>query len=162
MAKPEIWVVRADKSIASKVEESSFLAIGWFEMGDPRELATKEEFMAKYQFVYQKNAKRSTGAASQLYRFVRDIQKGDLVLTPLSSSREILIGRVTSDYAYDEKAVSVRYPNIRTVKWLKRVSRDKLSPQLRGSVGSIMTLFKISDYLPEVEHLLDDRSLDGE
>ncbi len=155
--KPEAWVVRADKPIANKVEKTSRVAIGWVQMGDLYALKTKEEFQGKYQTIFGATGSKMQTGANQLYRFVIEIQRKDYVITPLSASREILIGTVTGDYSYDPLAVSTGYPNVRAVTWLKKISRDILSPKLRGSSGSIMTVFNISKYLSEIENFLDKK-----
>ncbi|MEQ4489905.1 MAG: hypothetical protein AAC990_06055 [Dehalococcoides mccartyi] len=152
--KPEVWVIRADKSIANKVENGLLVAIGWPQMGDLSKLNTKEEYQKHYQNVYGTIGSKVTTGANQLYRFVLKVQIGDYVLTPLSLSREILIGKVIGDYAYDPQAVSTDYPNVRNVSWYKKISRDVLSPKLKGSSGSIMTVFNISKYLPEIEDMI--------
>lgn len=152
--KPEVWVVRADKPIVNIVERGLLVAIGWPKMGDLSKLNTKDEFQKNYQRIYCTTSCKVTNAANQLYRFVKEIQKEDYVLTPLSVSREILIGKITGDYHYDPNAISVDYPHVRTVRWEKKLSRDILPPKLKGSSGSIMTVFNLSKYLSEIEELV--------
>jgi restriction system protein len=150
----EIWVIRAGKSIADRIEQSKLVAIGWYQMGDLSKLNTREDFKAKYREVYAENDNRVGIGAGQLFRFSKEISIGDTVLTPLSASREILIGKITSDYKYDKIAISESYPNVRSVEWLKKISRDIVSQQMRNSLGGLQSLFTITDHGKEVEKLL--------
>jgi len=154
MAKREVWVVRADTPIVDRVEIASLVAIGWSQMGDLTGIGEREKFKEKYKSIYSESDMRVAIGAGQLYRFAREIDKADLVLTPLSASREVLIGEVTGDYMHNPSLISKDYPHIRTVKWLKKLSRDSLSIPLRNSLGGLMTVFKVSEHLSEVELLL--------
>jgi restriction system protein len=40
-------------------------------------------------------------SAGQLFRFVREMKVGDIVVFPLKRTAEIWLGRVTGDYTYD-------------------------------------------------------------
>jgi restriction system protein len=147
------WVVRARREIARDVEAKSFLAIGWPEVGDVSGLDSVHEFRDRFRRIYAFSEARVANAAGQLYRFVKEMKEGDLVMTPVDESRELIIGRVTGKYSYDPHAISADYPNIRQVTWLKTTSRHALSPKLRSSSGSILTVFSVSSYLLEVERL---------
>jgi restriction system protein len=70
----------------------------------------------------------------------------------------VLIGEVTGDYDFTPKAVSKDYPNIRKVKWLKKISRDNLSPQCKYAIGGIMTVFQVNGYLPEIKAILNEKT----
>ncbi|MBI4329790.1 MAG: restriction endonuclease [Chloroflexi bacterium] len=161
MAKREAWVVRAGEEIQDKVEKASVLAIGWRKMGDLKELKEREEFRERHESIYGETGARSAMGAGQLYRFVREMRKGDLVVSPLRASLEVLIGEVTGDYTHNPGQVSTDYPNIRPVKWSKKVSRDDLSAGLRRSLGGLATVFQVSDHLSEVEGLLTKQPGNG-
>lgn len=154
MAKSEVWVVRADKPIADRVEKAQLVAIGWFRMGDLKQLTARQDFKAKYREVYAENDNRVGIGAGQLFRFSKEISIGDLVLTPLSASREVLIGKIVSDYKFDKDLISEAYPNVRSVEWLKKISRDSISQQMRNSLGGLASVFKITDHVEEVNKLL--------
>ena len=160
MSDVQVWVVRAgvNNEIAREVEKSSVIAIGWTEMGDPTQLSGRDEFKARYKSTYAEdsNAKIAIGAG-QVYRFVREIQKGDLVLTPIAVSREILVGKVVGDHIFDPSTISKFYPNVRKVKWLKKVSRDDVSAPFRNALGGIMTVFTVNAYLQEVKTILGEQ-----
>lgn len=58
----------------------------------------------------------------QLWAFVREIQKGDIVALPLKSKPAIAIGRVEGNYEYNEAVPQLKH--IRQVIWLKIIPRS--------------------------------------
>jgi restriction system protein len=154
-----VWVVRAgvQAEAVEAVRKTSVIAIGWEEMGDCSGLAEREEFKARYREAYPEDtsAVRIAGQAGQVYRFACEIASGDIIMTPDSPAREVLIGKVTGGYRYDPSLVAGYYAHVRSVEWLKTVSRDDLSPTLRNVVGGALTLFAVEGYDSEVQRLLE-------
>lgn len=162
MADTHVWLVHTPIEIAQTVEKASVVAIGWEEMGDLSTLKTREEIKQKYESVYSETGVKAGIGAGQLHRFAHEIKKGDIVLTPLKISREVLIGQVISDYIYDPNIVSSRYPSIRRVKWLKKMSRDELSVPFRNTIGGIMTVFNVDAHSSEINKLLGKKAVEVE
>jgi restriction system protein len=134
------------------------VALGWEEMGDLSALPpNREAFKAEYNRVYP-NAKPGAIAvnAGQLFRFVHEMQPGDIVLYPSKVDKEIHIGRVTGPYRYD-KSIQPSYFHRRDVQWLKQVPRTRLSQGALYEIGSAMTLFQVKNYADEWLAILDDR-----
>lgn len=157
MANPQVWVVRAGVSnqIASVVEGASVVAIGWGVMGDLSGLSTRDDFRNLYRSKYPEDSEVKVGiGAGQVFRFVKEIQTGDTILTPVVVSREVLIGEIVGNYVFDPQIISEHYPNIRKVKWRKKVSRDDLSSQFRNTLGGLLTVFRADGFLEEVKALL--------
>lgn len=157
MANSQVWVVRAgvNNEIASEVETASVVAIGWSAMGNLAPLSSREDFKNCYRSKYPDDNKARVGkGAGQVYSFVQQIRKGDFVLTPIAVSREVLMGEVVGDYVFDLQVISKHYPNIRKVKWLKKVSRDDLSTPFRNTLGGLLTVFRADGFLEEVKVLL--------
>lgn len=160
MANPQVWVVRAgvNNEIASDVKRASVVAIGWDAMGDLTRLNTRDDFKNRYRSKYPGGNEAKVGiGAGQVYKFVQQIQKGDLVLTPIAVSREILIGEILGDYLFDAQVISNHYPNIRKVKWLKKVSRDDISVPFRNTLGGLSSVFRADGFLPDVKALLGEK-----
>ncbi len=160
MVNPHVWVVRAgvNNEIASEVGKASVVAIGWDKMGDLSELSTRDDFKNRYRTKYADDSGASVGiGAGQIYKFVQQIQKGDFVLTPIRVSREVLIGEIIGDYTFDAQVISARYPHIKKVQWLKKVSRDDISVPFRNTLGGLSTVFRGDEFLPEVKVLLGEK-----
>lgn len=161
MANPQVWIVRAgvNNEIASDVKRASVVAIGWAEMGDLTALGTRDDFKNLYRSTYPDDNEAKVGiGAGQVYRFVKEIQTGDIVLTPIAVSRELLIGKVMGNYVFDSRVISKHYPNIRKVKWLRKdVSRDDLSMSFRNTLGGLSSVFTANAFLSEVKVLLGEK-----
>ena len=157
MTKPKhAWMVRAgnDNELADVVQGENVVAIGWMKLGGVSGLTTREDVKQHYRDVYPEDSSgRVAVNAGQVYRFAQEIQEGDYALTYIKSSREILIGLVESSYQYLDDAYLDRYPHVRHVKWLRKVSRDDFGPQARKSLGSPPTVFNLDDYLGQIHSL---------
>lgn len=155
MANPKAWIVRAPIEIASKIEVNSVAAIGWFEVGNLSSLDTKVKMKGAYHSAYPDNSEAKINAgAGQLYRFTHEIQKGDFVITPLKLIREALFGEVVGDYEYDPEIISKKYPNIRRVKWIEKVPRNKLFPPFINAVRGQLTVFQAKAFSSRPEWLI--------
>jgi len=85
-------------------------------------------------------------AVSQVYRFVNEIQQGDLVVTYSPTTRKYLIGTVTGKPLYFRDRSNISMDISRPVDWsATEVDRDNLSIATRNTLGSIMTVFKLPD-----------------
>jgi restriction system protein len=153
-----VWVVKAGEGseVVDQVESADVVAIGWQEMGDCSDLQTREDFKRVYREAYPEDtsASRIGLQAGQVYRFVREVSEGDIVMTPDSPQRELLMGRIAGDYRYDPNAIGERYPQVRPVEWVRRISRDDLTPGLASVVTSWLTIFAVEGWDSEVETLL--------
>lgn len=156
--RPEhVWMVRSgsDNELVDQVEKQQAVAIGWSEMGDLSDLKTREDFKERYRETYPDHSDRRVAVnAGQIYRFCRELEPSDYVLTYDKASREILIGVAEEPYEYRPDLFSGRYPNIHRVRWLTRTSRDDYSTATRNSMGSILTVFQLDDYLDEIHRVV--------
>ena len=86
------------------------------------------------------------------------MQVGDYVV--FSCGDICHIGRVTSDYYFDDTANENQnpdYTNIRNVEWLKKdIRKSDLSQALQNSLGAAMSVFGLNDYKSAVYALLND------
>jgi len=87
----------------------------------------------------------------QIERFLNEIRVDDYVLTPVPG-RNVLIGKVTSNYRYDP--TSTGKPHRRSVEWRSTVSRDDLSVPLKNALGGLMTVFRVTGHADEISRLL--------
>ena len=130
--------------------EQTCVALGWDAFGDLSRLpANRDAFKAEYDRVYPDTKAGAIPVnAGQLYRFVHEMQPGDLVLYPSKMDKLVHIGRVTSPYEYDPRG-EPGYPHRRKVTWLKQVPRTRLSQGALYEIGSAMSLFQVKNYADE-------------
>lgn len=150
------WVVRAGRGsvYADQFEREGVVAVGWSEIDDLSSAQSREDFnqLICDQYPNWKDG-RQIATASQLYRFVRELSEGDLVLTPVSDTRTIKIGKIVSDYAYRPEVIE-GHPHTRDVEWNREISRDELSVPARNSAGSSLTLFSMNEHTEEISAIL--------
>jgi restriction system protein len=141
-----MWMIRAGEG-GFRFEDfkaNSSVSIGWHEVGDLSLRNTREDFLSAVRKAYPQMRKGQVpSAAGQLFRFVREIETDDTVITYSSEERVYLIGTVVSSYAF--KPVFGDHPNVRTIRWIGQISRDALSVDARNSLGSTLTLFRIPE-----------------
>lgn len=152
-----MWMVRAERGgvLFDQFESESIVAIGWVGMGDMSQLKSRDDFVAAAAKTYSSSTRAQIAAsAGQTYRFVREMQVGDRVITYSPGQRVYLVGEIRSEYRYEPHRIEDD-PNVRTVAWSGRVPRDLLSLAAKNSLGAISTLFLVpSDIGEEIERLL--------
>lgn len=126
------------------------IAIGWHEMGDLSSIAAdREELKAKLAETYPKSKPGAIPVhAGQLYKFITEVQMGDLVVYPSKIDRHIHVGKVASAHRYDP-SLNPEYPNVRDVKWLGEYPRTRFSQGALYEIGSALTLFQVKNYADE-------------
>ncbi len=116
------------------------------------------EFNRKYIPVYlAKNPdKTKIGAGlacGQLWTIAKGIQVGDIILSPTARRSGIyMVGEVLSEYTYHPDQ---SLPHRRQVKWFAEVERQKMTTELRNSIGGITTVINLDKYQKELELLIE-------
>ena len=147
-----IWGIHAGRSGDADVLflRKGVIAIGWDEMGDLTTLrGDREALKAKVVEAYPGMKSGAVpGQAGQLYRFMTEMQAGDLVVYPSKLDRQVHIGRVAGPHRYDP-STDQRYPNVRKVEWIGKFPRTRFSQGALYEIGSALTLFQIKNYADE-------------
>lgn len=127
-----------------------FIALGWHEVGDLSKLkADREAFKKAVAKAYpDKKPLGVANNAGQLFRFVHEMQTGDLVVYPSKQDRQVHIGRVEGSYVHDPAHVP-GYPNRRPVKWLTAAARTRFSQGALYEIGSALSFFQVSTFADE-------------
>ena len=157
MAEQVIWGIHPGKRGAAEAlfVRRKVIAIGWSDMGDLSQWMDRDAYKAAFAETYPGEKPGAIPTkAGQLYRFVQEMQIGDLVVCPLKLAREVRIGRVVGEYQH-ALDVDARYPNMRKVEWLKSVPRTSFSQGALYEMGSALTLFQIKSYADEVMAILE-------
>lgn len=141
-----MWMVRAgeDAFLIEDFRKGNYVSIGWNDLLDLSKIKNREEIkeLLDKKRGYSKKS-QTAHAAGQIARFLFDFEKGDYVVSYDPTNRMYIVGEIKSDYEYNPKLGD--YHNIRRVKWLGGVSRDKLSTPTRNTLGGISTVFKINE-----------------
>lgn len=141
-----MWMVRAGESafLFNEFQKKNIVAIGWNKIGDLSKLSRPEEIkqIMKEKFPEYKLGKLNI-SAGQVGRFRFNFKKGDTVITYNPEERVYLVGEILSNYEYNTELLE--YFHIRRVKWLGKVSRDKLSTPTKNTLGAISTVFELSE-----------------
>jgi len=140
-----LWVVRAGRR--GEQQETALterlVCHAWNELPDYSGCKNKDELRQLYVQTYPNESEKQVIAGmSQVWRFAREIQKGDLVALPLRTESSFAFGRVTGDYQYNLVAPNVMH--IRPVEWLKTIPRSRFPKDILFSMNSALTLFKVT------------------
>lgn len=141
------WMVRAERNgrLFDAFKEKSVVAIGWPALGDLSQAKTRKTISEGLAKAYAGAKPQSQAmAAGQLHRFVNEMNIGDMVVTYDPSRRVYLVGEIASAYRHDT-SIDPEDTQVRSVRWDGEVSRDLLSVESRNSLGSISTLFRLSN-----------------
>jgi restriction system protein len=162
--KNKMWMVRAgERSILfQEFKEKGIVAIGWIKAGDLSHVKSPQEVknIIWEKYADFKEAKKII-SASQVIRFRFDFSIGDYVVTYNSPERRYLVGQIVGEYEY--KGDRAEHKNIRKVKWIKEIGRDRLSTSTKNTLGAISTIFEIGeDAKTEIIDHLEGRAIEAE
>lgn len=151
-----LWGIHIKEQNDALSDDNPHVCIGWSDMGDLSSLETTEDIMTVYEQHFNKNNRAKGQDVGMIRRFLKEIQIGDYII--FAESSEFHIGRIESDYIYDDTDYpnqSSDYKNIRKVKWLKKhISRKDISKAMHNSLATAMSIFGINDYRSAVVDLL--------
>ena len=166
MADMTLWLTRAGRFGEGETLalEKNLAVIGWEEMPDLAQYPDRESLKAG---IAERYPDRSPGAvtnwAGQLWTFVHQIQKGDLVALPMKSRSAIVIGEVEGPYEY-RADLGEKFRHTRRVKWFPEMARTAFDQDLLYSLGAFMTVCKIERNNAEarVKAMLEGKTLQQE
>ena len=117
--------------------ERGVMGLRWYQLGDLRGYATKEEMRQRLLETRDDNTSQ-TNSARAVWQFVNDIKPGDVIFVKRGLKEIIGRGVVTGGYVYDPDGGE--YPHLREVSWKRQGSwpSDQQFP--------VKTLTEITDY----------------
>lgn len=120
-----------------------FVALAWQEFGRSAEGWDRREIRAELEPRLGRQA--AAIAAGHLYKFVNEVERGDVVITPTVKTRELLVGRVLGDYRHQPERLSDGnvYAHRRDVEWLSRQIIDVLPDDIKRTVDTQQALQEI-------------------
>ena len=144
------WLIRSGQGgyLVEDFLRDGIIALGWNEIGPLESSISKYEVKDRFAESHEDWSEgKINQCAGQLLRFLHHVHINDCVITYDSSSRQYYIGKILSDYIYDE---TKEYHHTRKVEWDKNpISRDLLSLDTRNSLGSILTLSWVRPHLAD-------------
>jgi restriction system protein len=139
--------------------DGNCIAIGWREAGDLRNIkADRESFKAKMKEVYpDRKPAALPSMAGQPFRFIHEIEIGDVVIYPSKHDRKIHLGNVTGDYEF-KPSKEHGYSHVRAVKWVRALPRTHFSQGALYEIGSALSLFQVKNYADEFRAAMQGHS----
>ncbi|WP_240913847.1 restriction endonuclease [Sphingomonas sp. HDW15A] len=121
-----------------------YVAIGWPELGDLSAIPpTREAFKTAYAAAIPNSKPGAVPvSAGQLYRFVHDMQPGEIVIFPSKHDRMVNIGVIAGGYVHDP--ANPDYANRRPVEWKASLPRNKFTQAALYEIGSFLSVFRVS------------------
>lgn len=127
----------AGASMWDEFYDHGIMGLGWSELGDLSEYATKEDMRIRLQELSNSNSSQKN-AAHAVWQFVHDLRPGDVVFAKRGRSKVLGRGIVTGEYAYESDAG--KYPNVRSVDW------ENKGEWTSNDMFAMKTLTDITDY----------------
>ena len=125
--------------------DNNIICMVWQELSevDLSNIKTQEQLKEIMIDTYQDRSKSIPNWISQIWIHLKKMQVGDLIVLPLKNSRKIAIGKIISDYIFDEKRKP--YSHIRRVEWIeKEIPRTAFDQDLLYSFGAFKTFCEIN------------------
>ena len=148
---PSNWMIRAGRggTYIDDFETKGYAAIGWSSLGNLNQYQDAEAIREAYLREFtQAKPQAMANAVAMIIKFRDQIKKGDTIISYDTETRQYLIGEDQGQYVYRPEEVG-DYPQLRVVNWQGRVDRDALSQTAKNSLGSVLTLFSVSDDIVE-------------
>lgn len=141
------WMVRAGRGgIYSEGWLDEGRIVIWWKLGGLNPKGSDRETIKQAYSSQYTDAKPQeiAMAGGQAYRFANEMEVGDSIVMYSPQSRIYHIGRITSECLVGSNT-DKGAEHTRTVEWENAAPRDLLSSQAKNSLGSIATLFSVSD-----------------
>ena len=147
---PNFWMVRAGEGgyLIDEFERQSAVSIGWAEAGDLSILRSPEAIRQALQRGYPEAKPGTLNVwTGVVHKFRNVFQLGDRVISVRPRAPGVPArlnhGRLRVPPGQMEDA-----PNLRRVRWERRVSRDTLSVSTKNTLGSTVTIFEPGPDVP--------------
>lgn len=114
------WIIAPGTNAAKwdEYSKSGEIGIGWDELGPLSNYKKIEQVRDKYLEIWHPDNKDfASDAPNQIWNFYKNIQIGDIIIARKGVKQIIGLGKVTSDYFYDDKRDE--FFHLRKVNWEK-------------------------------------------
>jgi restriction system protein len=132
-------------TFAKKWESEGIIAIGYRSSTDLGKCKSIDDVRSLHTTLNSGIKRNVSSDVSQLSKFLFDLVEGVDVVTYDPEARQYLVGTIAGPYEYRPGYLDGRLPHVRAVKWKGRVRRDDLTPDTRNTLGSLLTIYRLSD-----------------
>ena len=143
-----IWGIHLEFAPHEDPIKGGFIAIGWDDLGDLSRIApNRDAFKATFAKTFPDDKAGAIPVKAGInFRFCNEMEIGDLVIYPSKADRIVHVGRIISNYEFNN---SKNYSHRRQIKWLYKKPRAEFSQPALNEIGSAITLFKVSNNYEE-------------
>lgn len=156
----KMWMIRGDGGrLYDDFRERQVVGIGWAQLAEYAKPNMTRDQLTQYYLQVEPLTKLGTArsGASQVWRFINEVQPEDWVITYSPANRTYLIGKILSDFQYHPEWIEEGMALARTVKWQKEIGRDTLTEESKNTLGSTLTVFQLPEFV--IEELLHDNTI---
>lgn len=157
---------------------NNYIGIEWDDIVD--NTIKSMETMAQIVSKKYPEEKRATYVAGQIWKFIHDFKKGDIVLIPNKDSKIIAFGEILEDDIYvSDDGISDPFAQLsipddedsnsipvlrkrRRVKWIKTIKRELLDPHLQTFIYAHNTIVDLNPYAIFIDRTLSNFYIKGD
>jgi len=129
------------------------MGLGWYELGDLREYASKEEMNDELRKLRGGDSSYRNSVHA-VWQFANVMKPGDIVFAKCGRSEILGRGIVESDYEYDDTEDN-RYPNIRKVRWTNKGSWQYNE---KFAMKTLTDITDYKDFVNKINSLFEDEN----
>lgn len=136
----KVWLYAPGEN-ASKWDvclSQNIMCIGWDEMGNLLEYASKKEMAARLQEIYDKPEASFKNDSLALWEFAHEMQAGDIVIVKKGQNQIIGRGIVEGDYAFDESFSD--FKNVRKMQWTNAGEWENIGKNVQKTLTDIPSI----------------------
>lgn len=141
-----MWMVRGDSGrLYEEFRDQKVVALGWSELAHVAKPGVSKDKLAEVFATKRPDLKPGSilAGASQVWRYINKVEKGDKVVTYNPSARTYLVGTIEGDLAVEQNPTQPGMSLTRPTRWEHEIDRDDLGVSTKNSLGSTMTFFQV-------------------
>jgi restriction system protein len=154
-----IWGIRAGKGGEAHdlFMVECVIALSDAHLGNLAKLPkSRNDFYTAYRMKHPEETKTgSAGIGGKFFRFIHEINVGDLVVYPALSDKTIYVGCICGDYTFNK---SSPFPHQRSVVWKFMIPKNDFSLAARYELGAARTFFEFKKNANELLARIGDKS----
>ncbi|MCY3544461.1 MAG: restriction endonuclease [Chloroflexi bacterium] len=142
-----VWIIRAGR-MGENEEFALNECVYSIGFSQERSVADFSDYESLRDYIHRQSdewsLQQASSRASQLWRFVHDMQIGEMIVLPRKRHRVIAVGRITGNYVYNADESQAPLPHTRKVEWLiDDVPRANFDQDLKHSFTSQLTVSQV-------------------